>query len=52
MTLEATVVRVEAELALGNRASAERHAHALIATHPNTGHARKVMSLLERANDE
>ena len=52
MALEATVVRVEAELARGNRTSAERYARALIAAHPNTGHARKVMKLLERANDE
>jgi hypothetical protein len=52
MGLEASVVRVEVELALGNKVSAERHAHALIASHPNTGHARKVTSLLERANEE
>jgi hypothetical protein len=52
MALEAMVVRVEVELARGNRASAERHAQALIAAFPNTGHARKVASLLERANEK
>ena len=52
MALEASVVRVEVELARGDRASAERHARAVIAAHPNTGHARKVLSLFERAKEE
>jgi hypothetical protein len=52
MALEASVVRVEVELARGNKAAAERYARALIAAHPNTGHARKVASLLDRPHDE
>ncbi len=42
LALEAAVLRVEAELARGNRAEAERQARVLIANHPNTGYARKV----------
>ncbi|HVJ19890.1 MAG TPA: tetratricopeptide repeat protein [Polyangiaceae bacterium] len=43
---EAAVLRVEAELARGNRAGAERLARALIAAQPNSAYARKVANLV------
>jgi hypothetical protein len=43
---EAAVLRVEAELARGNRAGAERLARSLIAAQPNSAYARKVANLV------
>jgi len=39
------VVRVEAELALGNRSAAERDARAAIAAHPGSRYAARLRTL-------
>ncbi len=46
LALEAGLLRVEAELARGNRAAAERLGGEIVQRHPGTRYARKVTSLL------
>ncbi len=48
LTTEATVLRVEALLGAGERASAEREAARLIQAAPNSRHAERVRELLKR----
>lgn len=45
LAIEAQIVRVEAELALGDRASAERDARSVIATLPGTRYAERLRRL-------
>ncbi|HEY2409997.1 MAG TPA: hypothetical protein VGI10_28535 [Polyangiaceae bacterium] len=45
LAIEAQILRVEAELATGDRASAERDARALIAAHPGSRYASRVGAL-------
>jgi hypothetical protein len=45
LAIEALILRVEAELAAGDRASAERDARALIAAHPGSRYASRVGAL-------
>jgi len=45
LTIEAVIVRTEAELALGDRAGAERDARGVIAAHPGSRYASRVSAL-------
>ena len=45
LTIEAVIVRIESELAFGDRASAERDARGVIAAHPGSRYASRVSAL-------